>query len=68
MPADIVDTEALRMLSGKSSRAALCRWAEVQGIPILQGADGPFTTSEALNQAMGVRPATERGYRPEDIA
>lgn len=68
MPADIIDNETLRKLSGKDAPSAVLRWAEAQGIRTLQGAGGPFTTHEALNQAMGIATVAERVYRPEEIA
>lgn len=68
MPPDIIDNETLRKLSGKEAPSAVHRWAEAQGIRTLQGAGGPFTTQEALNQAMGIGRSTQREYRPEDIA
>lgn len=64
----IIDPDTLRELSGKKSAAAVRKWADRQGIPTLQGANGPFTTKEGLNHAMGVGAEVERPYSPEEIA
>lgn len=64
----IVDTETLRKLSGKRSASAVRRWANSQGIRTLEGVDGPWTTPEAINKALGVGSANEPLYRPDDIA
>lgn len=68
MPTDIIDSEVLRKLSGKHSAAAVQRWADRQGIRTLQGGDGPFTTKQAINCALGVRSTNESIYQPDDIA
>lgn len=65
---NIVDTETLRKLSGKRSASAVRRWANSQGIRTLEGAEGPWTTTEAVNKALGVGSANEPVYRPDDIA
>lgn len=64
----IIDTETLRKLSGKRSASAVRRWANRQGIRTLEGADGPWTTAEAVNQAMGVGSANDPVYQPDQIA
>lgn len=66
--APIVDTETLRKLSGKRSASAVRRWANSQGIRTLEGADGPWTTPEAINKALGVGSANEPVYQPDQIA
>lgn len=63
----IVDNQMLRILSGKRSASAVRRWANRQGIRTLEGVDGPWTTQEAINWALGVRPSNEPEYHPEDI-
>ena len=42
--------------------------ANNQGIRTLDGADGPWTTHEAINEALGIGSANESPYRPDDIA
>lgn len=50
----IVDAEQLRKLSGKKTSAAVRRWASSQGIRVRDSDEGPWTTLEALNAALGV--------------
>lgn len=64
----IVDPDTLRKLSGKRSRSAIRKWATKQGIRVLDGENGLWTTAEALNDALGVRSRIDRAYSPEDIA
>lgn len=64
----IVDAATLRKLSGKRSAAAVRKWASRQGIRTLDGAEGPWTTQEAVNRALGVGSANDPQYRPDDIA
>lgn len=64
----ILDAEQLRKLSGKRSAASVRKWANRQGIRTLDGADGPWTTQEAVNRALGVGSANDPQYRPDDIA
>lgn len=62
----IVDAELLRVLSGKRTEAALRRWARRQGIPIKDGANGPWTTIQALNASLGVAKASnDIAYSPD---
>lgn len=64
----IVTTKIMRALSGKHTAAALRKWASGQGIPTLQGANGPFTTMDALNHALGLGPTSDHRYSAEDVA
>lgn len=50
----IVDAKQLRERSGKRTASAIRRWATRQGIRVFDGAEGPWTTLEALNKALGV--------------
>lgn len=50
----IVSNSQLRLLSGKKSASAVRRWASSQGIRVIEGASGPWTTIEALNSAIGI--------------
>lgn len=64
----IVDAAELRRLSGRQQAAAVRRWASAQGIRVMDGVDGPWTTLEVINAAMGVGSAGNDGdYRPEDL-
>ena len=51
------------------SRATVCAWLKQRGIPyLLDLHNGPFTTLEAINAAMGVRGGgTQYRDRPEDL-
>lgn len=64
----IVDAETLRKQSGKRTASAVRKWASRQGIRTLEGEDGPWTTVEAINRALGVGSANEPVYKPDDIA
>lgn len=64
----ILDAESLRQLSGKRTAAAVRKWAKARGVRVLDGEDGPFTTVEAVNLALGVGSANDSEYKPEDIA
>lgn len=64
----IVDAEQLRELSGKRTAAAVRKWAKARGVPVLDGDNGPFTTIEAMNLALGIGSANDSIYLPEDIA
>jgi hypothetical protein len=50
----IVSNSQLRLLSGKKTASAVRRWASVQGIQVIEGASGPWTTIEAVNSALGI--------------
>ena len=63
----IVDSELLRVLSGKRTEAAVRRWASQQGIAIKNGADGPWTTIQAVNASLGLKHASNDGAYKEDI-
>ena len=64
----IVKPAMLRELSGKDKASAVRKWANRQGIRTLEGAEGPWTTEEAINRALGVGSANEPVYNPDDIA
>lgn len=64
----IIEPEQLRKLSGKRTASAVRKWAKARGVRVLDGEDGPFTTIEAVNRALGVGSANDPAYRPEDIA
>lgn len=64
----IIDAAELRRLSGLQQPAAVKRWASTQGIRTRDSAEGPWTTLEAINAAMGVESAgNDDAYRPEDL-
>ncbi|MGE7139184.1 hypothetical protein ACQKIE_16275 [Luteibacter sp. NPDC031894] len=64
----IIDAAELRRLSGLQQPAAVKRWASTQGIRVRDGAEGPWTTVEAINAALGVGSAgNDDAYRPEDL-
>jgi hypothetical protein len=63
----IVDAKLLRTLSGKRTEAAVRRWASRQGIAIKDGADGPWTTIQAVNASLGINEASNDGAYNGDI-
>lgn len=63
----IVDASQLRERSGKRNASAVRRWASRQGIRVFDGKDGPWTTLEALNKALGVSSANDDYYTPEQV-
>lgn len=64
----IIDAAELRRLSGLQQHAAVKRWASSQGIRVNDGADGPWTTLEAINKALGVSSAAnDRAYSPDIV-
>ena len=65
--AHIVDAAMLRQLSGKRNASAVRRWASAQGLRVLDGKDGPWTTTEALNVALGVGSANDDAYKPDQV-
>lgn len=64
----IVDSVELRRLSGLQQPAAVKRWATTRGIRVCDGADGPWTTIEAINKALGVSSASnDHTYSPDIV-
>lgn len=64
---NIVDAEQLRERSGLRSPSAVRRWASRQGIRVFDGKDGPWTTLDALNKALGVVSANEASYQADEV-
>lgn len=58
----ILDAAELRRISGKQTAAAVRRWASTQGIRVRDGEDGPWTTLEAVNAALGVSSAANDNH------
>lgn len=63
----IVGADELRQRSGKHNASAIRRWASQQGIRVFDGKDGPWTTLEALNKALGVSSANESPYSADQV-
>jgi hypothetical protein len=64
----IIDAAELRRQSGLTQHAAVKRWASAQGIRVFDGADGPWTTIEAVNKALGVSSASnDHAYSPDIV-
>jgi hypothetical protein len=63
----IVAPEVLRKLSGKRTESAVRRWASRQGIPVKEGANGPWTTIQALNASLGIKGAGNHEAYGRDI-
>ena len=51
----IVYPEMLASLSGLRQHSRIAAWCKARGIAILDGKDGPWTTLDAINSALGVR-------------
>lgn len=63
----IVEAQQLRAMSGKRTAAAVRRWASTQGIRVRDGKDGPWTTVEAINAALGVGSSNDPAYRADEV-
>lgn len=65
----IIMPAQLRELSGKTTPAAVRRWARTQNIRVKDGGNGPWTTLEALNESLGIGLVARRvgSYRPEEV-
>jgi len=65
----IIMPDQLRALSGKSTPSAVRRWARTQNIRTKDGANGPWTTLDALNESLGIGVVARRkeGYRPDEV-
>lgn len=55
----------LQQLTGYKRPADVERCLKRQGVPLFTGKDGPFTTQDALNQALGLRQDREPVERIE---
>lgn len=63
----IIDTEQLRYISGKRTPSAVRRWASARGIRVLDGNEGPWTTLDAINHALGINSTTNNKLYGSDI-
>jgi len=59
----LINTEELKAAFGYQRSGDLERCLKQQGVKFLQGKDGPVTTIEALNHALGIDPG--RAPEPE---
>lgn len=62
-----VDAATLRQRSGLKNRSAIRKWASKQGFRVFDGKDGPWTTQDALNAALGVGSANDEAYDPDKV-
>lgn len=57
LPATTVSSSALSELTGYTRQADLEKWCARSNVPFFRGRAGIWTTLDALNAALGVRPA-----------
>jgi hypothetical protein len=63
---NIIQACQLRQLSGKHTSSAVRRWASERGIRVLEGKEGPWTTVDAINFALGINhTANDKSYGPD---
>nr|WP_024310257.1 hypothetical protein [Pseudomonas sp. P818] len=60
--AGILTFEDLKRITGYGRRADVERTLHEQGIRVFRGRAGPWTTVDLINQAGGLRPATQEHY------
>ncbi len=62
----VLETEDLKKLTQYKGPHDAAKCLVDQGVQVLWGKDGPFTTIEAINKALGVLPAgtPQDGYDP----
>ncbi|HBO3767522.1 DUF4224 domain-containing protein [Pseudomonas aeruginosa] len=64
-PGTILTFEDLQQLTGYTKRSGVEQALRKQGIRWFWGRHGPWTTVELINQAGGLRPATQEQYGVE---
>lgn len=60
--AGVLTFEDLKRITGYGRRADVERTLIAQGIRVFRGRAGPWTTVDLINQAGGLRPATQEHY------
>ena len=61
-PSGVLTFEDLKRITGYARRADVERALHEQGIRLFRGRTGPWTTVELINQAGGLRPASQEQY------
>lgn len=61
----VLTFEDLKRITGYARRSDVERTLYEQGIRMFRGRTGPWTTVELINQAGGIRPATQEQYGVE---
>lgn len=61
----VLTFEDLKRITGYGRRADVERILHEQGIHVFRGRTGPWTTVDLINQAGGLRPATQEKYGVE---
>lgn len=64
---NVVEFEELQRLSGYKRVADVERWAVRIGLPYQRCRAGVWTTSEALNVALGIAPRVDAGLYDADV-
>lgn len=62
MTNEIIQFNDLQRLSGYERRADVIRWAEREGVRFRYARNGIWTTSEALNAALGLQSTQSEAY------
>ncbi|MHA6478945.1 DUF4224 domain-containing protein [Stutzerimonas sp. KH-1] len=65
--AGILDFEDLQKVTGYQRRADVERTLRKQGIRIFHGRLGPWTTTDLINQAGGLKPGNQEHYDPSIV-
>lgn len=63
----ILEFADLQRLSGKAQRAAVERWCRDQGLRFVLGKDGPCSSVDAYNAALGLAANDGPGVLPADL-
>lgn len=61
----LIDTEQLKAVTGYTRPGDIERCLRKNGIVFCMGRNGPFTTIDALNTAMGIQPSLLKPNEPE---
>lgn len=64
MATTILSIDDLRRSTGYSRPTDVARCLKAQGVKVFWGKDGPWTTSTALDAALGLRPPTDAANEP----
>lgn len=62
---DILDFKALQAITGYTSRSAIERVLNAEGIKFFRGRKGPWTTQALVNAAGGLMPPVQGAPTPE---
>ncbi|MQT34848.1 DUF4224 domain-containing protein [Pseudomonas helleri] len=63
----ILSFDDLKQVTGYQRRSDIERTLKEQGIRVFMGRNGPWTTTDLINQAGGYTPPSQDSYSPEII-